>query len=424
MTKKIEIPPSARRLIGSLRDIGYDFYTAVADIVDNSITAGATHVEIEIRFDGPNSSVIISDDGTGMTEQSINEALRFGSQRDYAKNDLGRYGLGLKTASLSQCRRVTVLSRHSERQRRLVARQLDLNYIAGTDRWEVIDPGLHGNTLRAAELLSSGPGTVVIWEELDRIFGRTDVEGGWAKRRLAKLAPNLEQYLGMVFHRFLEGRASVKGNFHISVNGEKVRSWNPFAPEEDTLELLPLRWEFPTPDGTSYVRLNRKVLPPRSRFSSHDEFERLSGPLKWNRQQGLYIYRSNRMVQGGGWSGIRTLDEHTKLARASLEFPSELDGLFHVDVAKMRAAIPPEVRAMLEGPINELAREAGAIYRSDSASRGDSESGSKRSLDTVDDAALAIKSAAMMAGISTRQMNSFSAHLRKHHPSLAKTLGL
>jgi hypothetical protein len=423
MTKKIGIPPSAKRLIGSLRDIGYDFYTAVADIVDNSVTAGATHVEVEIRFDGLGSSVVISDDGIGMTEKTMNEALRFGSQREYADNDLGRYGLGLKTASLSQCRRVTVLSRHSQTRCRINGRQLDLAYIEDTDRWEVIDPEPHGNTLRAAALLSRGPGTVVIWEELDRIFGRSDAEGGWAKRRLAKLAPNLEQYLGMVFHRFLEDRVAERGPLFISVNGEKVRPWNPFAPEEETVALLPLKWEIPTRVGSSFVHLNRYVLPPRSRFSSHDEFESLSGPIKWNRQQGLYIYRSNRMVQGGGWSGLRTLDEHTKLARASLEFPSVLDGLFRVDVAKMRAAIPSEVRMMLEEPVNELSREADAVYRSDAALRNAPEQTPRRSQGAVDGAALAIRSAAMIAGVSRVQLKAFEKHLREYHPALASTLG-
>jgi len=423
MMKNFEIPPSAKRLIGSLRDIGYDFFTAVADLVDNSITADARHVQIEIRFDGDQSSVMLSDDGNGMTEQTLTEALRFGSQRNYSDNDLGRYGLGLKTASLSQCRKLTVLSRHSVTRRHISGRQLDLDRIERTDRWEVIEPELLGNVLRASDFLNRGPGTVIIWEELDRIFGRSDVQGGWAKRRLAKIAPQLEQYLGMVFHRFIEEEVKEGAPLVISVNGEKVRPWNPFAPNEETVSLLPLRWEIPTRTGSGFVHLHRFVLPPRSRFSSHDEFERLSGPLKWNRQQGLYIYRSNRLVQGGGWSGLRTLDEHTKLARASLDFPSSFDGLFRVDVAKMKASIPSEVRMMLEEPVNELAREAGAIYRTDSSFRGTPELRSRRSNSSVDGAALAIKAAAMVAGMSKRQMKAFEAHLLEHHPDLAATLG-
>src|SRR5262245_10575445 len=102
--RPVDVTPSARRLTGSLRDIGYDFVAALADLVDNSVTAGATAVDIEIIFDGVDSYVLIADDGDGMTENELNEALRFGTRREYDIGDLGRYGLGLKTASISQCR--------------------------------------------------------------------------------------------------------------------------------------------------------------------------------------------------------------------------------------------------------------------------------------------------------------------------------
>ena len=111
------------------------------------------------------------------------------------------------------------------------------------------------------------------------------------------------------------------------------------------------------------VRLQRFVLPPRDEFSSHEEFERYSGPLNWNRQQGIYIYRADRLVQWGGWNGIRGIDEHTKLARASLEFDTDLDSVFNINVAKMRVTLPPQIRQMLERPINELCAYADDRYR-------------------------------------------------------------
>ena len=423
--KTYKIHPSASRLIGSLRDIGYEFTTAVADLVDNSIAAGATHVQISIKHNDEQPLVMISDDGAGMTEAAINEALRFGSQRVYGSDDLGRYGLGLKTASLSQCRRFTVLSRKAARNRRIHARQLDLSRIEKTDRWEVIDPRRVGNVARAEELLYQGPGTVVLWEDLDRVIGSTDPGGGWAKRRLAKQGPQLEAYLGMVFHRFLTGDVPGDQVLHISINGEKVRPWDPLAPDETTTPLLPLRWEVPTSAGVQEVHLNRAVLPPRERFSSSDEFERMAGPLKWNRQQGLYLYRSNRLIQGGGWAGIRTIDEHTKLARASLDFPSALDELFHVNVAKMKVSVPPEIRTMLEGPVHELCREADAIYRSESAQEMSGESGTvpRRTGKTVEGAALAVRAAAMVAGVTPDQIRIIETHLRAHNPDVATHIG-
>src|SRR6516165_9940588 len=134
------ITPSAARLTESLRDIGYDFPSAVADVVDNSVMAGASRVDILIEFDGADSWVSVADDGCGMTANGLVEALRYGTRRTYARGDLGRYGLGLKTASLSQCRSVTVVTRSSTAANRVSARMLDLDLIAEWDEWLVVEP--------------------------------------------------------------------------------------------------------------------------------------------------------------------------------------------------------------------------------------------------------------------------------------------
>ena len=159
--------PSAARLTESLRDIGYDFPSAVADIVDNSIMAGAARVEILIEFDGTGSWVSVTDDGCGMSANGLVEALRYGTRRTYARGDLGRYGLGLKTASLSQCRSVTVVSRRSQSATRPAVRMLDLDLIAEWDEWLVVDPGADPAVAQARGRLADGPGTVVIWRKLD-----------------------------------------------------------------------------------------------------------------------------------------------------------------------------------------------------------------------------------------------------------------
>ena len=362
--RPVDVTPSARRLTGSLRDIGYDFVAALADVIDNSVAAGASEVDVDIVFDGASSYVLIADDGNGMTEAELHEALRFGTRREYELGDLGRYGLGLKTASISQCRRVTVVTRRALTYRRLAAKTLDLDHIARTDRWEVIDPPGEGPIRHCLDWLNDGPGTVVFWENLDRVLPEKSPEGGWARRRLEHLAVRSRDYLGMVFHRFLEGHAGRATPLTITVNGEKVRPWNPFAPLEDhRQELLPQSFEVAVGDLYGRVTLRRYVLPPRSLFSSVSEFERMSGPLKWNRQQGLYVYRAHRLIQHGGWCGIRAADEHTKFARASVDFQTDLDSLFQINVAKMRVLLPVEVRTLLERPIHELCHRADSVYR-------------------------------------------------------------
>lgn len=360
--KMYSVAPSAARLTDSLRDIGYDFPTAVADIVDNSVAAGASRVEIDIVFDGSDSWVMIADDGQGMSANGLLEALRYGSRRDYARGDLGRYGLGLKTASLSQCRSLTVVSRRRAASARTVARTVDLDLIAEVDDWVVIEPESDEQVTRARAAVADTGGTVVLWRRLDRVLPERKPEGGWARRRLEALAAKTADHLGTVFHRFLEG--DVGSGLVITVNGEKVKPWNPFAPNEPARQVLPpLRFEVTVGEATGAVTLKRYVLPARDQFSSPAEFERLSGQLNWNRQQGLYIYRAHRLVQWGGWNGMRGIDEHTKLARASLDFDTDLDVLFNINVAKIRVTMPPQLRQLLERPVHELCLRADDVYR-------------------------------------------------------------
>jgi Histidine kinase-, DNA gyrase B-, and HSP90-like ATPase len=428
------ITPSAARLTESLRDIGYDFPAAVADIVDNSIMAGAGRVDILIEFDGADSFVSVADDGCGMTANGLVEALRYGTRRTYTRGDLGRYGLGLKTASLSQCRSVTVVTRSSTQASRGAARMLDLDLIAEWDEWLVVDPVRDPAVDRAREWLGDSPGTVVVWRKLDRVLPEKRPHGGWGRRRLEGMAAKTAEHLGIVFHRYLEG--TVGRNLVITVNGEKVQSWNPFAPGEPTrIELAPQRFEVVVGSLAGKATLHRYVLPSRDQFSSPVQFERLSGPLNWNRQQGLYIFRADRLVQWGGWNGIRGIDEHTKLARAALDFDTDLDSVFNINVAKMRVTIPPQLRQMLERPINELCGRADDIYRktsrraTDGHSPGDS--GHQRptagpgpaAKSVAEGAGLALRAAAMHAG----EYESFQrvvATLRQQAPEVAEALGL
>lgn len=427
------VTPSAARLTESLRDIGYDFPSAVADIVDNSVMAEAKHVDVSIEFAGEDSCVVISDDGVGMTTNGVVEALRYGSRRLYRRSDLGRYGLGLKTASMSQCRSVSVLSCRPTSPRNVNTGTLDLDRIAELDEWVIFEPENRPVIERSKERLRGEPGTVVIWQKLDRVLPEKRPDGGWARRRLDSLAAKTADHLGIVFHRYLEG--SVGRGLVITVNGEKVHPWNPFAPSEPTTNELTLqRYELAVGEASGAVTLRRFVLPARDEFSSAEEFERYSGPLNWNRQQGIYIYRAGRLVQWGGWNGIRGIDEHTKLARASLEFDTDLDSVFNINVAKMRVTLPPQVRNMMDKPINELCAYADDRYRK--ASRhGHNERPQERAprppatpvqesrLPSRSDAGLALRAAAMQAG-EYDAFRRIRAVLAERSPEIAAALGL
>ena len=233
----------------------------------------------------------------------------------------------------------------------------------------------------------------------------------------------------MVFHRFIEGTTDRSIPLVITVNGEKVQPWNPFAPlEAARLEMSANTFEVAVGQTSGIVSLHRFVLPPRSAFSSAAEFDRLSGPRKWNRQQGLYVYRSDRLIQHGGWCGIRAADEHTKLARASLDFETELDGLFQINVAKMRVALPAEVRTLLERPIHELCHRADAVYRRDSRKEKSEERMPAREPEPRGSVATAkIGEALILAVLEAGEQAAFLRIvecLRASNPSLTESLGL
>ena len=179
-------------------------------------------------------------------------------------------------------------------------------------------------------------------------------------------------------------------------------------------------------EGAGDVIFTGYVLPPRDRFSSPEEFERMSGPLKWNRQQGLYIYRANRLVQFGGWNGIRGIDEHTKLARASLDFDTGLDEAFQINVAKMSVVLPASLKNMLERPTHDLCVRADAAYRQAasvaSSRKASSKSGSADGV-ALHEVGVALK-AALLESSDLGTVNSTVARLKDRHPELAQSLGL
>ena len=363
----IEVIPSARRLIQSMREAGYDFVHAVADIVDNSIEANASRVEIKMEFDGEESWLRISDNGTGMPGAAVTEAMRFGTQRDYEVDELGKFGLGLKTASISQCSRLTVASRTNHNARRIEVRQWNLEHVKRTDRWEIMNIPPDGRSATMVDPLDDTVGTVVLWEQLDRVFRYRIPWGERARAGFFRLADDLNNHLGMVFHRFLAGEARRRKKLRITINGTPVEPWDPYARDERaTVKLEGLQFEISGDHGTGLVSYTPYILPSQDRFSSRRAFDHYAGPSKWNFQQGFYVYRADRMIQGGGWCHMRTSDEHTKLARVALDFRPDLDPAFEVNFAKTKVILPADLRTQLKPHVEQLTKLARKAYTPES----------------------------------------------------------
>lgn len=332
-----EVAPGAAALVETLRAIGYSPETAIADLIDNSIAARARNVAIRFNWAGPDSTVIITDDGDGMTENELVNAMRPGSfnPRDQrSEHDLGRFGLGLKTASFSQCRRLTVLSKKAGGP--VHYRCWDLNHIAETQSWQLLtwlsDPAL-------AHQLSLLPhGTTVFWELPDRLAGSLRLDSEADRRKFMDLQKRVEWHLEMIFHRYLAG--GKERRLGIRIGEYQLTPWDPFLAGHSHRQLLPQ--EDPTPS----VRISPYIMPHHRDMQGHyDHASRVKG--SWNSHQGFYIYRNDRMLLAGDWLGLFSRDEHYRLARIAIDIPTHLDHEWQIDIRKAKARPPYYLRGYL-----------------------------------------------------------------------------
>jgi hypothetical protein len=339
-----------------MRATGYDLETAVADIIDNGITAGAKQVRMVIHEGGRSSWIAIMDDGSGMDAATLLRAMTFGginpsAQRD--PDDLGRFGLGLKTASLSQCRRLTVFTRKARGD--VLVRCWDIDVIEDTNQWALLrnarTPFLGQRFTK--ELQGCKSGTVVLWEVLDRL-GHDDGDEEMADR-LQRAVPQIEQHLAMVFHRFLEEKS-----LKILIGDEPVEPWDPFMKGEKALQML---GEETLEHGGHAVKVRPYVLPHVSKLTA-DAHRRGAGPRGWADQQGYYVYRNKRLLVSGSWLRLGFVkEEHHKLARIQLEFPNDLDFAWDINVRKSRAVPPDALRNDLKRIARKTRGVATSIYR-------------------------------------------------------------
>jgi hypothetical protein len=355
------LPNAAKFMREVLRGSTYSFPTAVADLVDNSIQAFATEVEILVDFE--KLQVILLDNGSGMSDEVHREAMKIASEtREYSELDLGKYGTGMKAASLSQAARLVVATRE-ESSSEISVRCLDMDHINKTNDWAVLTLVLSEVDLPqvAREFLKQKHGTAVIWQDLDRAFAHESQSTKAVTQELREQTLMTERHLAMVFHRFLAGEITGRKKITLRINGNKIQPWDPFvrSDKETTKKIIETR----IPINSSTVVLTGYVLPTEKEFSTRQAFQDAAGPKRWNEGQGFYVYRNNRLIRWGGWLKTRASDEHTKFARISLDFTSELDPIFQVNVAKSSLVLPQAVKAMFADTVTAVTSAAQKRYR-------------------------------------------------------------
>lgn len=353
--KTVRAAPKAEMLIESMRDIGYSLETALADVIDNSITAKANRIEILTELDGRDSRIGILDNGTGMTEAQLFEAMIPGSRnpRDFrGEGDLGRFGLGLKTASFSQGRRVTVLTRKGGKASAAI---WDLDFVADKQDWLVQVPD-NPSAIPWSDQLR-GDGTLVVWERLDRLTDGDAAEG--AAERFVRYIDDAREHLELVFHRFLAGEPGLK-RIEIALNGRPLVPFDPFHASHPATTVEPLAPEV-IKVGDYTVTIQTFTLPHHKKVTP-EEWERYAGRAGYQKNQGFYVYRQRRLIIHGTWFGLARQTELTKLSRVRIDMPSELDADWKIDVKKASAQPPPQVRARLRRIIETIGATSKRVY--------------------------------------------------------------
>ena len=356
MKEKI-LPPHAASLSQSMRDLGYSLETAIADLIDNSITARAEN--INILFDistEEDSCLVITDDGCGMDEEELLEAMRPGSKdpresRDI--DDLGRFGLGLKTASFSQCRSLTVVSRKNNITS---VAEWDLDTLTERNAWIVNLPSLDEiPDLPFIDQLGS-TGTYILWRKLDRLLEKGS-DGKERKTAYDKL-DQVERHLSLVFHRYLSGDYR-RRKIEVYINGHQIESFDPFCLSYKATQ--PLHEEIVRMFGYE-IKIQPYILPHHSKLSKK-EYDFYKNRSDFVSNQGAYVYRNGRLMAWGDWFRLIPRGEATKLARVRIDFPNTLDEYWTIDIKKSKATPPYKVKETLRKIINEISEQSARVHK-------------------------------------------------------------
>lgn len=354
--KEVPLPPRAASLSEAMRDVGYSLEAAVADIIDNSISAGASRVDILFDVKKTETCLAIIDNGEGMSEVELIEAMRHGARNPRlprSKNDLGRFGLGLKTASFSQCTRLTVVS---SRDGSVAGAIWDLKLVSERDDWIVCK--LEDAELAAVPHIDrlAGNGTIVIWQNLDRLCESSPECVN--EKLINEKIREVEKHLSLVFHRFLSGE--IKGRkLEIAINYHELDPFDPFCTANKATQLL--NQEIIRVSGSEVI-IQPYILPHHSKLSQKEK-DFYNSRSDFLNNQGAYVYRNGRLMAWGDWFRLAPKGEATKLARVKIDFPSNLDEHWTIDIKKSRAYPPLPVREQIRKIIGRITEGSTRVIR-------------------------------------------------------------
>jgi hypothetical protein len=341
--------PNPKSTINSYRSFGYNLSTAISDIIDNSISANATEIRLDYKWNGKDSFISICDNGIGMNKEEVVIAMTPGSkdpEEERSEKDLGRFGMGLKTASFSQCKRLTCITKREGFS--TIKRCWDIDFINSENEWRLLDYVSDNSFLEKIENQKSG--TLVLWEKLDRIVGEAEVQNENVQKVFYEEMINVKQHLSLVFHKFIESK-----RIKIFFQNSEIEPYNPFL-----LNLNP-KPEMGQPEYFENVDITYFILPHMSEIGKTN-YENSGGSLGWFQEQGFYIYRGDRLLVAGDWLGLEKKRDYSKLARIAVNFSNVNDFNWHLDIKKSTATPPLGIRKELSRIAKIAIMKSAKIY--------------------------------------------------------------
>ncbi|PKP03789.1 MAG: ATP-binding protein [Bacteroidetes bacterium HGW-Bacteroidetes-6] len=356
--------PNPEYLIKSIAEQGYSLESSLADLMDNSISANADRIEVLIEMDQEPFVLFLADNGDGMDEDMLKASMQFpsNSPEDERKSfDLGRFGLGMKTASFSQTRCFTVLSR-KKGTKTYFGRTWDVHYLKKVGKWRLLVNTQEeiDKLIRQYKALSEGhlnrfenfsPNTIIVWNGLYKFENYLDQDKRQSALKM-QITEVTSDYLSLVFHRFMERK---KMPLQIRINNNQITPFNPFPTTITDFRPIEYKQKIFSSDK---IKIEGFVLPSRS----IDESQNLSIWTTKNRSlmdmEGIYIYRADRLIHFGGWNGLIKKAPRLQLARLRVDIGNKVDHLLHLNVAKSQIEIPHDLKTAFEKYIDELKTQA------------------------------------------------------------------
>lgn len=345
--RRVESIPDAVRVTEGLRHTGYKPKTAIADLIDNSIAANATEIGVRLSKNFDNTfTVWVGDNGCGMNEEMLIQAMKYGSSKELARNKLSVYGLGLKMASSSFSKRFSVVTR--EKDNSVYCATYDLDEMADHPWTFQVGQASEQQVIALDEVAKGGSGTVVIWESANFVVSEQSHK---KKRSNSTKARNLDMeianYLGLVFHRYMEPSTQSSAGLSIKMNGSVISPFNPVHIDFLDPEWTPIIDEF-------YLELEiegkQQRIPYRMttyKLNGREDTESKPGALEASKMgmttQGIYPYRENRILQDPSWLDVLAFHPDTNTMRVILELDPRLDHVIRTDVKKSGIALPDEM---------------------------------------------------------------------------------